>query len=141
MIENILITGSGGFVGKNLKRFFEDKYKLLTPRSYELDCTDANSIKKYFENNSIDFIIHCASVGGARGIQDKDTTVDENLKMVDNLLASKNENTGMILFSSGAMYDKSKPIVKAKEEAVESCNPYDLYGKSKKMIVERIKNS
>ena len=140
MIENILITGSGGFVGKNLKRFFEDKYKLLTPRSYELDCTDANSIKKYFENNSINFIIHCASVGGARGIQDKDTTVDENLKMVDNLLASKNENTGMILFSSGAMYDKSKPIVKAKEEAVESCNPYDLYGKSKKMIVERIKN-
>ncbi len=29
MIENILITGSGGFVGKNLKEFFEDKYKLF----------------------------------------------------------------------------------------------------------------
>lgn len=140
MIKNILITGSGGFIGKNLNKFFNDKYNLLTPRSYELDCVDEKEVKKYFKKNKIDFILHCASVGGVRGVEDKPETLDENVRMVENLLKYKNDDTGMILFSSGAMYDKSKPIQKVKEKDIENCNPSDLYGKSKKKIVELVKN-
>lgn len=140
MIKNILITGSGGFIGKNLNKFFNDKYNLLTPRSYELNCVDEKEVKKYFKKNKIDFILHCASVGGVRGVEDKPETLDENVRMVENLLKYKNDDTGMILFSSGAMYDKSKPIQKVKEDDLENCNPLDLYGKSKKKIVELVKN-
>lgn len=140
MIKNILITGSGGFIGKNLKNFFNSKYNLLTPRSYELDCVDEKEVKKYFGKNKIDFILHCASVGGVRGVEDKPETLDENVKMVENLLKYKNKDAGMILFSSGAMYDKSKSIQKIKEDCLENCNPPDLYGKSKKKIVELVKN-
>ena len=88
----------------------------------------------------IDYIIHCGTVGGARGVEDKDTTITENLLMVENLLKSKNPTTKIILFGSGAMYDKSHPIIKAKESDIGQIEPYDLYGKSKVMIAQRIKD-
>lgn len=139
-IETILITGSGGFVGGNLKRYLKDKYNLFTPRSFELDCVDGTAVKKYFKENKIDFIIHCGTVGGARGIQDKDTTVEDNLKMVDNILSSKDKDAGVILFGSGAMYGKSRNLHKVKESSIGEFEPLDLYGKSKLLISEKVKN-
>lgn len=136
----LLITGSGGFVGKNMKEYFQSKYKLLTPRSFELDCTDFKAVNTYFQQNKIDLIIHCGSIGGARGIVDESNTIDANLKMVENLLESKLSDTKMILFGSGAMYDKSQPIKKAKESDIGRVKPYDLYGQSKVLISEKIKN-
>lgn len=140
MIKNILLTGSGGFIGKNLKQYLKNKYKLLTPRSYELDLTNKKDVEDYFLNNSIDFVIHCGSTGGARGIKDKDTTIEDNLAMVDNILKYKKENVRVILFGSGAMYDKSRSLHKVKEEDIGAYIPSDLYGKSKMMIAQKIKN-
>ena len=137
---NILLTGSGGFIGKNLKEYLKDKYTLLTPRSYELNLVDEPAVEKYFDENDIDFVIHCASIGGARGVQDIDTTIDDNLKMVDNILKYKNSDTRVILFGSGAMYDKSRPLHKVKENQIGEFIPHDLYGKSKMMIAQKIKN-
>lgn len=140
MKKTILLTGSGGFIGKNLKEYLQDKYILLTPRSFQLDLTNENQVFEYFNAHSIDFIIHCGSVGGARGIQDKDTTIDDNLVMVDNIIKFKQENARVILFGSGAMYDKSRPLHKVKEETIGEVKPYDLYGQSKVLIAEKIKN-
>lgn len=137
---NILLTGSGGFIGKNLKSYLADKYELLTPRSYELNLTDAQAVKKYFNENKIDFIIHCATTGGNRDIPDKDTTVEDNLAMVENILKYKEENTRVILFGSGAMYGKSRNLNKVKEDKIGSFIPEDLYGKSKMLIAEKIKS-
>ena len=137
---NILLTGSGGFIGKNLKEYLKDKYTLLTPRSYELNLVDESAVEKYFDENDIDFVIHCASIGGARGVQDIDTTIDDNLKMVDNILKYKNSDTRVILFGSGAMYDKSRPLHKVKETQIGEFIPHDLYGKSKMMIAQKIKD-
>lgn len=136
----ILLTGSGGFIGKNLKSYLQDKHDLLTPRSYELDLTNGALVKDYFTQNDIDFVIHCATVGGARGIQDKDTTVEDNLAMVDNILQYKKPDTRVILFGSGAMYDKSRNLHKVKESQIGEVVPSDLYGKSKLLISEKIKN-
>ena len=138
--KKILLTGSGGFIGKNLKEYLKHKYVLLTPRSFELNFLDANAICKYFKENKIDFVIHCASVGGARGIQDKDTTIEDNLAMVDNILKYKSADTRVILFGSGAMYDKSRNLHKVKESEIGYVIPKDLYGKSKMLIAEKIKN-
>ena len=137
---NILLTGSGGFIGKNLKGYLSDKYVLLTPRSYELDLTDEAAVKKYFMENKIGFIIHCGSTGGARGIQDKDTTLVDNLAMVDNILKYKHSECRVILFGSGAMYDKSRNLHKVSEEDIGKVTPSDLYGRSKMMIADKIKD-
>lgn len=136
----ILLSGSGGFIGKNLKSYLQDKYELLTPRSYELDLTKEDDVKEYFGRNDIDFVIHCGSTGGARGIADRDTTIEDNLAMVDNILKYKKSDSRVILFSSGAMYDKSRPLHKMKENQVGEVVPSDLYGKSKMLIVQKIRD-
>lgn len=136
----ILLTGSGGFIGKNLKSSFQGKYLLLSPRSCELDLTNSNAVKEYFNKNNIDLVVHCATVGGARGIPDEDTTIDDNLAMVDNILQYKKPETRVILFGSGAMYDKSRELHKVKETQIGEVLPQDLYGKSKLLIAKKIKN-
>lgn len=136
----ILLTGSGGFIGKNLKFYLQGKHQLLTPRSFELDLTNKEAVKEYFKTNDIDFIIHCGSIGGAREIVDKDTTIEDNLAMVDNILLNKKTETKIILFGSGAMYDKSRNLHKVKETEIGKFVPYDLYGKSKLLIYEKIKD-
>ena len=60
--------------------------------------------------------------------------------MVDNILKYKKENVRVILFGSGAMYDKSRSLHKVKEEDIGAYIPSDLYGKSKMMIAQKIKN-
>lgn len=137
---NILLTGSGGFIGKNLKEYLKSKHTLLTPRSYELNLIDENAVREYFAANKIDFIIHCGSTGGARGIQDRDTTIEDNLAMVDNILKYKKISARVILFGSGAMYDKSRPLHKVNESQIGKVVPSDLYGKSKMMIADKIKD-
>lgn len=140
IIKNILLTGSGGFIGKNLKEYLSGKYNLFTPRSFELDLCDKQAVNEYFNQHQIDFIIHCGSTGGARGIQDRDTTIEDNLAMVENLLNAKHKDVRVILFGSGAMYDKSRPICKASESEIGKVVPNDLYGKSKMLIAQKIKN-
>lgn len=137
---NILLTGSGGFIGSNLKNYLKDKYNLLTPRSFELDLTNEIDVKKYFESNEIDFIIHCATKGGARGIEDETGTIEFNLNMVDYLLKYKKENARMILFGSGAMYDKKRNLHKVSEDEIGKFIPEDLYGRSKMLIADKIKD-
>lgn len=141
MKKKILITGSGGFIGSNLKNYLTNKYDLLTPRSYELDLTNKDDVNNYFNNNKIDFIIHCGTKGGIRGIEDEKSTFADNLSMVKNLIDAKNEKVRIILFGSGAMYDKSRPLNKIREKDLGLCVPKDLYGKSKMMIAQNIKNS
>ena len=136
----ILLTGSGGFVGQNLKEQLKNQYTLYTPRSYELNLTDEDAVKKYFYKNDIDFIIHCGSTGGYRTQRDRDTTIEDNLKMVENLLKYKKQTCNVILFGSGAMYDKSRNLHKVKENEIGHYIPKDLYGKSKLLIAEKIKN-
>ncbi|MBQ8848647.1 MAG: NAD-dependent epimerase/dehydratase family protein [Candidatus Gastranaerophilales bacterium] len=139
-MKTLLITGSGGFVGKNLKEYFSDKYNVLSPRSNELNLINEEEVKKYFIENQIDYIIHCASIGGVRGEIDRNSTISDNLKMVDNLLKFKNDNVKIILFGSGAMYDKSRNLRKIKEEEISRVIPKDLYGESKMLIAKKIQD-
>lgn len=136
MIKNILLTGSGGFVGKNLKEYFEGKYNILCPRSFELDLTDFESVKNFFSDNKIDFVIHCASTGGVRDCIDPATCEADNLKMVKNILDAKNQDTKLLLFGSGAAYAKNQELHKVKESQIGDVTPQDQYGKSKMHIAQ-----
>ena len=90
---NILLTGSGGFIGQNLKKYLSSYYNVFSPRSYELDITNTATVINYFNNNNIDFIIHCSSIGGIRGKEDDENTLYANLKMIDNLILAKKKET------------------------------------------------
>lgn len=137
---NILLTGSGGFIGQNLKEYLKEKYTLFCPRSFDLDLTKSDAVKNYFKLLDIDLIIHCGSVGGVRGEEDKVSTIDENITMVNNLISFKKDETRVILFGSGAMYDKSRDLEKVREAEIGKFLPNDLYGQSKMKIAEIVQN-
>lgn len=65
--KKILITGANGFVGKTLVRTLKEKgvENLLTPSSKELDLTNEEAVKLYFEKNKPQIVLHLAGkVGG-----------------------------------------------------------------------------
>ncbi len=135
---NILLTGSGGYIGSNLKPAFEAEHVLFAPRSFELDLTNTASVKKYFDDKNIDVIVHCSSVGGVREKIDSPETVELNLLMVENLLESKSNSCKFITFGSGAMYGKCRNLHRVSEEQIGDFEPVDLYGKSKLLIAKKI---
>lgn len=138
-MKNILLTGSGGFIGSHLKEYLQNKYNLFTPRSFELNLLDGLSVKKYIETNKINFIIHSASCGVRITA---DATIEDvakpNLEMFNNLADCVNPNCPMITFGSGAEYDKSRPLQKIKEEDFGKSIPKDPYGYSKYLISKEI---
>ncbi|MEI8377518.1 MAG: NAD(P)-dependent oxidoreductase [bacterium] len=140
MTKNILITGTGGFVGKNLKEWLGEKYNLFTPRSFELELTNFETVQKYFQIYDIDFVIHCANKGGARGVSDDRSVVEDNLKMFHNLQKCL-QGKRMIFFGSGAQYDRFRPLIKIKEENLGEFIPQDPYGYSKFLIAKEIEKS
>ena len=65
--KKILVLGSTGFVGENLKSKIDSKSKdlFLFPKRKELDLSNVRSIKEYLESNKPDFAINLAGkVGG-----------------------------------------------------------------------------
>lgn len=137
-MKNILLTGSGGFIGSHLKRYLNG-YNLFCPRSYELNLLNKSAVKKYIEANEINFIIHSASCG-VRITPDATLTdvAKPNLEMFNNLADTVNKNRPMITIGSGAEYDKSRDIVYAKEDEFGKFVPKDAYGYSKYLISKEI---
>lgn len=135
-MKNILLTGSGGFIGKHLKNFLSKKFNLFTPRSFQMNLLDKKALSDYAKENEIDLIIHSASCGVRIS---PDATVEEvskpNIEMFQNLA---DLNLPMITFGSGAEYDKSRPLHKVKEEDFGKNIPQDPYGYSKYAISKEI---
>lgn len=128
----ILITGSGGFIGRNLKEAWAGKYDLLTPRSSELDLLDGPAVKTYLQEHSVEVVIHAAKNDTVycKSASDYDV-LDHNLRMFFNLTSCSDYYEKLIYFGSGAEYDKRTSISMAKEEDIGHFIPGDPYGFSK----------
>ena len=85
--KTILLTGSGGMVGKNLLEHPNiSTYDILTPRSSELDLRNFEKVKEYLAKHNPEMIIHAAAKVG--GIQ---INIQEPLEyFVDNLDMGRN---------------------------------------------------
>lgn len=138
---NILLTGSGGFIGKHLNEYLNNNYTVLAPRSRELNLLNLSEVDKYFQNHKIDLIIHCAAVGvRIKTDATNDDVAKPNITMFDNLVKHTSNDCKMIVLGSGAEYDKSNPIVNIKEEDFGKSIPQDPYGYSKYKISKKIEN-
>ena len=84
----ILLTGSSGFIGRNLK---ESLPPMLCPTHSDLDLTDIRQVKEYLDYHKPTQIIHCAS-------NDDDICLYDNLRMFVNLADSY---IPMITFATG----------------------------------------
>ena len=70
-MKKILLTGSGGFIGKNiLESYLSKQYVICAPRSKELDLLDTEAVDSYFKDKNFDAVIHGALKPGHRNAKD-----------------------------------------------------------------------
>lgn len=102
---NLLVTGSGGFLGKHVVNLLSNELKdsdtLLTPRSKKLDLTSFNSTMAYFDQERPDVVLHMAANCG--GILYNKTYAADIVK--DNLTITVN------LFEAIKRYDVEEAYV------------------------------
>lgn len=138
---NILITGSSGYIGRNLTEQLSSKYNLYTPSHKELDLLNEILVLEYFKNHKIDTVINTAVVGGSRTGEYARNMFYDNLRMFFNIARCKNHFKKMIHLGSGAEYDKRPPIKKVKEEDFDKRVPADDYGYYKYLCSKYIENA
>lgn len=124
----ILITGSTGYIGGNIRNFLQSKHMLLTPAHNELDLLDEEKTQMFFQKHPVDLVIHCAVVGGSRKEEYEKGMFYDNVRIFFNLARCQKFFKRMINIGSGAEYDKRYPIINVKEDDLGKRIPEDEYG-------------
>ena len=128
----ILITGSSGFIGRNLVKALDQEHDVFAPSSKELDITNSYDVEKYLQNKYFDWVIHCAIKGGRRVKGDTPYDAYDNIKMFFNLMNNKDRFGKLINFASGAEFDRTSAI--NNKSSLKSSYPTDPYGMSKNVV-------
>ena len=139
--KTILITGSSGFVGRNIVGHLKGKYPLLTPIHKDLDLLSQSEVRHFFELYDIDTVIHCANFGGTRKIQAKGNVLEKNLRMFFNIIENKDHFAKLIHLGSGAEYNKSRNLQNISENEFGDLIPLDEYDFSKYIISKYIEKT
>lgn len=140
MNKRIFLTGRSGFIGRNLLEFLESKYEVLAPTHQELELLDEEAVKKYFEKNKIDVVIHCAVKPGHRNAKDPTNLFYCNTRMFFNIVRNASRFEKMIFLNSGLVYDMRYYMPKMKEEYFGTHVPVDEAGFSKYVCAKYIEN-
>lgn len=128
----ILITGTNGFIGRNLKEYFQDKDDVSAPKRQELDLLDSEAVYAYLEKGRFDAVIHCAVTI---------TSVEQTLKMYFNVERGLRFIGKMICVGSAAEYDMRHYVPMMKEDRFGTHIPTDVYGFAKYVIAKDIESN
>ncbi len=137
-MKNILVTGSNGQLGSELKTLFNNgfvKINKIAKISFtdvdSLDLTDLSNLKKYIQDNSFDFVINCAAytdVGKAES--EKELAFKINADCVNNIVSSIKREAKFIHVSTDYVFDGNTYIPYTEDMPT---NPQSVYGESKKL--------
>lgn len=130
-----LITGGGGQLGFDVKRELLKRggvaeTDIATPRSKELDITDAEAVENYVENLHPDVIFHCAAYTNVDGAEsDEENCRKVNVDGTRNLTtAAKKVDAKILYVSTDYVFDGESP----KPYEIDAVpNPRSVYGKTK----------
>jgi UDP-glucose 4-epimerase len=127
----VLVTGSGGFIGRALAEGLRTAHEVSAPSRAELDLLDEQAVYCYLRRHSFDAVVHAATVRANRKIGAPAGLLHHNCRMFFNL--ARNEDTfGRLLnLSSGAAYDRRYPAPLVTEDHFGQRVPADDYGFSK----------
>lgn len=142
-MHNILVTGSNGQLGNELRLVVEEKdstNKYFYTDVPELDITDKAAVSAFFEANNIDIVVNCAAYTNV----DKAEEDKENANLINHIgpknlaEACKERNGFLIHISTDYVFDgtKNTPYVETDET-----NPLGVYGETKLRGEQAIINS
>jgi UDP-glucuronate decarboxylase len=135
--ENILITGSTGFIGSILVKKLQGAYNLFTPSSMELNLLEGSvELDIYVKENRINRIIHLANPR----ICVSNKAMGNTLSMLRNVLEVCSNNKVMLIYpSSYEIYSGYRSSHLLASEALPP-NPKGSYGETK-WLCEMLINS
>ncbi len=134
-MKKILITGTGGFIGRNLAEQLSADYEVIPVSRKEADLLDQKQVEQLFRRETIDVVIHSATQGTlGRGKEYQDMLLKNNLTMFLNLERCSDFYGKMLVLGSGAEYDKRQELSLVAEEAFGESVPEDDYGLSKYLM-------
>ncbi|MGE4232305.1 MAG: NAD-dependent epimerase/dehydratase family protein [Bacteriovoracia bacterium] len=137
----VLVTGSEGFVGKNLVEQLKTKdYKVLHPTCTELDLTDEEKVKEYLSSYDLEVIVHSATTLRI-GTSYPPKTCENNLRMFFNLQKNLRHGVRLINFGSGSEYDRRFWYPKMPESFFGSHVPLDEHSYAKYLISKYIEDT
>ena len=142
MAKKIFLTGSNGFIGRNIKESLGQFYNIISPNSRDLDLLNEAAVHKFLRKNKFDVVIHCAT-HNATVVSDKNLSkvLQSNRRMFFNIARCDKFFGKMFYFGSGAEFDKRCPIIKVKEIDFDKKIPIDDYGFSKYIMTKYIKST
>jgi GDP-L-fucose synthase len=135
-MKKVLITGSNGFIGRNLVECLRGKYEICCPSSKALDLREEQAVQMYLEQHQFDVVIHSARQNRTpRKIIPYDL-LEGNLRMFFNLERCHDLYGKMIYFGSYAEYDKEHEMRNVSEDYIDTYVPREPYGFSKYVMAK-----
>ena len=141
--KTLLILGSGGFLGSNLKTLIEkeNNYKILEVKnSADLNLLNYEDLFMKFKDIKIDYIINCAAfVGGVSyGYKYQAKLLEENTQLAINICKFANEKKVVNLVNpiSNCVYPED--VKEYKEEDLFNGEPHEsvmYYAYSKRFLI------
>jgi len=130
----ILVTGGGGFIGRNLVEYLRRSHEVFAPTHAELDLTDPGALRAWFAAHEVDVVVHSAVRPGHRNASDPSRQLWTNLRMFFGLMGNAHRFRRLVFLSSGAVYDIARPLDRVTEKDIGISLPTDEHGLSKYTI-------
>ncbi|MDR1985215.1 MAG: dTDP-4-dehydrorhamnose reductase [Prevotellaceae bacterium] len=128
----ILVTGANGQLGSELQKISakNHSFQYIFTDYNELDITNANSVKIFFNEQKPDFLINCAAYTAVDNAEnDYEKALLINSDAVANLADScKTCDTIFLHISTDYVFDGKKPAAYLEDDKT---NPISAYGKTK----------
>lgn len=136
-MKSILITGSNGYIARNINLKLKNCNVTLSNRS-SLNLLCSSEVDNFFKDKYFDVILHTAVEGGSRLRSDNYDCFYHNCLMHFNILKNSKSYGKYISFGSGAELDRENNINQFSDYL--KCFPTDPYGMSKNFIARSGQN-
>lgn len=129
----ILVTGSNGQLGHEMRNVLEDKLPGVTLYTdiHDLDLTDSKAVEKFITDNDITHIVNCAAYTNVdKAEEDKHLCTEVNVNAVKNLAVSADAHGAKVIHISTDYVFDGKAHKPYKES--DKVNPISQYGTTKR---------
>jgi UDP-glucose 4-epimerase len=131
---NILITGGDGFIADHLKRYLSNFHSVYAPKRTQLDCLSSEQVSNFFDQYSIDVVIHTALTGREELFSSNPQFLVDGLLMWKNLYNNRHKFKQLIQFGTAYELDLNKHNNLITASDILKDLPNTSYGYSKNLI-------